>query len=62
VLSIEAARRLVPHQNATTVQVAIDVTAAVMWMIEHSRECVRMSDDLPHDPHSYISRKTPATI
>jgi homospermidine synthase len=49
VLSIEEARRLAPHQNATTVQVAIGVTAAVMWMIEHPREGVCVPDDLPHE-------------
>ena len=34
-LSIEESRRLVPHQNATTMQVAISVVAAVSWMIEN---------------------------
>ena len=34
-LSIEESRRLVPHQNATTMQVAISVVAALMWMIEN---------------------------
>ena len=32
-LSIEESRRLVPHQNATTMQVAISVVAAVLWMM-----------------------------
>jgi homospermidine synthase len=32
-LSIEESRRLVPHQNATTMQVAISVVAAAMWMM-----------------------------
>ena len=35
VLSIEESRRLVPHQNATTMQVAISVVAAAMWMVEN---------------------------
>ena len=48
-LSIEESRRLVPHQNATTMQVAISVVAATMWMIEHPAEGVRLPDDLPHD-------------
>ena len=48
-LSIEESRRLVPHQNATTMQVAISVVAAVMWMIENPAEGVRVPDDLPHD-------------
>jgi len=48
-LSIEESRRLVPHQNATTVQVAISVVAALMWMIEHPAEGLKLPDDLPHD-------------
>ena len=47
-LSIEESRRLVPHQNATTMQVATSVVAAVMWMIENpGRVC--SPEDLPHD-------------
>jgi len=48
-LSIEEARRLVPHQNATTMQVAISVVAACMWMIENPARGVNLPDDLPHD-------------
>ncbi len=48
-LSIQESRRLVPHQNATTMQVAISVTAAAMWMIENPAEGIRVPDDLPHD-------------
>jgi len=48
-LSIEESRRLVPHQNATTMQVAISVIAAAMWMIEHPAEGMKVPDDLPHD-------------
>ncbi|MFT3783640.1 MAG: saccharopine dehydrogenase NADP-binding domain-containing protein [Nibricoccus sp.] len=48
-LSIEESRRLVPHQNATTMQVAISVTAATMWMIENPEEGLLVPDDLPHD-------------
>ncbi|HEY5229239.1 MAG TPA: saccharopine dehydrogenase C-terminal domain-containing protein, partial [Opitutaceae bacterium] len=47
-LSIEESRRLVPHQNATTMQVAISVVAATMWMIENPEEGVRVPDELPH--------------
>jgi homospermidine synthase len=49
VLSIEESRKLVPGQNATTMQVAIGVVAATMWMIEHPHEGVCVPDDLPHD-------------
>jgi homospermidine synthase len=52
-LSIEESRRLVPHQNATTMQVAISAVAAAMWMIENPRRGVCVPDDLPHD---YILR------
>jgi len=48
-LSIEESRRLVPHQNATTMQVAISVVAAVMWMIENPERGVVVPDELPHD-------------
>jgi len=47
-LSIEESRRLVPHQNATTMQVAISVVAAAMWMIENPDRGVCVPDDLPH--------------
>jgi homospermidine synthase len=48
-LDIHETRELVPHQNATTLQVAASVLAAVLWMIEHPREGVLLPDDLPHD-------------
>lgn len=48
-LSIEQSRKLVPHQNATTMQVAISVVAASMWMMENPAEGVRVPDELPHD-------------
>jgi homospermidine synthase len=48
-LSIEESRRLVPHQNATTMQVAISVVAASMWMMECPNEGIRVPDELPHD-------------
>ncbi|HNW93396.1 MAG TPA: saccharopine dehydrogenase C-terminal domain-containing protein, partial [bacterium] len=48
-LSIEEARRLVPHQNATTLQVAISVVAAVSWMIDNPRAGVLVPDQLPHE-------------
>lgn len=48
-LSIEESRRLVPHQNATTMQVAISVVSAVMWMIENPAQGVCTPEDLPHE-------------
>jgi homospermidine synthase len=55
-LSIGESRRLVPHQNATTMQVAISVVAAVMWMIENPTKGVCVPDDLPHDYILKISK------
>ena len=49
-LSIAESRRLVPHQNATTMQVAISVVAASLWMIENPSRGVLVPDDLPHEP------------
>jgi homospermidine synthase len=55
-LSIEESRRLVPHQNATTMQVAISVVAATMWMIENPAKGVCSPDDLPHEYVLKISK------
>ena len=55
-LSIGESRRLVPHQNATTMQVAISVVAAAMWMIENPARGVLVPDDLPHDYVLKISK------
>ena len=55
-LSIEQSRQLVPNQNATTMQVAISVVAAMLWMIEHPERGICVPDDLPHDRILEISR------
>ncbi|HZZ70891.1 MAG TPA: hypothetical protein VFE24_01475, partial [Pirellulales bacterium] len=52
-LNIEESRRLVPHQNATTMQVAISVVAAVSWMIDNPAKGIRLPEDLPYE---YILR------
>jgi homospermidine synthase len=48
-LSIDESRRLVPHQNATTMQVAISVVAASMWMIDNPNKGFCTPEDLPHE-------------
>lgn len=48
-LDIAETRRLVAHQNATTLQVAASVLGAVAWMIRHPNEGVNVPDDLPHE-------------
>ncbi|MEQ1872928.1 MAG: saccharopine dehydrogenase C-terminal domain-containing protein [Ilumatobacteraceae bacterium] len=55
-LSIEEARAVVPHQSATTVQVAGSVIAAVTWMIENPNEGVCVPDDLPWDAVLDVAR------
>jgi homospermidine synthase len=46
-LSIEEARAILPHQNATTLQVAGSILSAVAWMIDNPNEGVCVPDDLP---------------
>ena len=48
-LDIDETRRLVPGQNATTLQVAAAVLGAVQWLLEHPQEGVRLPDELPHE-------------
>jgi homospermidine synthase len=49
ILPINEAKKLAPGQNATTIQVALGVVSAVMWMIKHPREGFCLPDDLPHE-------------
>jgi homospermidine synthase len=49
ILSIHQARALVPHQNATTVQVAISVVAGILWMIDHPQDGYLQPEQLPHE-------------
>jgi homospermidine synthase len=45
--TIEEARSVAPHQNATTIQVAASILGAVAWMLTSPREGVRVPDELP---------------
>jgi homospermidine synthase len=47
-LDIHEARRLVSHQNATTLQVAASILGALFWMIKNPRRGLCVPDDLPH--------------
>ncbi len=49
ILTIEEALTLAPGQNATTVQVALGIVSALMWMIENPRKGLCTPEDLPHD-------------
>ena len=48
-LGIDEVRSLAPGQNATTLQVAAGIVAAVLWMLENPREGIKTPEDLPHD-------------
>lgn len=47
-LGIEETRELVPHQNATTLQVAASVLGAVFSLIRHPNRGLVVPDDLDH--------------
>lgn len=47
-LTIDEARQLVPHQNATTLQVAASVLGALFWIIRNPNKGFCVPDDLPH--------------
>ena len=56
ILTIEETRKLAPGQNATTLQVALGVVSAIMWMIGHRCEGLCTPEDLPHDYVLKIAR------
>jgi homospermidine synthase len=47
-LTIDQARRLVPHNNATSLQVTAAVLAGVIWAIENPRRGVVEADEMDH--------------
>lgn len=60
-LSIAQARRLVPHVNATAVQVAAGVLAAVLWAERNPNKGLCLPEALPHeeilrDARPYLGR------
>ncbi|MFH1593206.1 MAG: saccharopine dehydrogenase C-terminal domain-containing protein [Candidatus Omnitrophota bacterium] len=48
-LDIHKSRELVPHQQATTLQVAISVVAAASWMIRNPKRGFLLPDDIDHE-------------
>jgi len=48
-LNIETAKKLVPNQNSTVIQVGAGMLGAILWVIENPNEGVCVPDDLPHD-------------
>jgi homospermidine synthase len=53
-LSIDEARAILPHQSATTLQVAASIVSAIQWMIDEPNKGLCVPDDLPHE---YILEK-----
>jgi homospermidine synthase len=47
-LTIEAARKLAPHNNATSLQVTVAVLAGVIWAMENPRRGVVESDEMDY--------------
>ena len=48
-LTIEEARRVAPHNNATSLQVTAAVLAGVVWAIEHPRRGLVEPDEMDFD-------------
>jgi len=48
-LSIDEARKVLPHQSATTLQVAASIVSAIQWMFVSPTSGVCVPDDLPHE-------------
>lgn len=55
-LSIDAARELVPHNNATSLQVTAAVLGGMIWAIENPRSGVVEADQLDHKRVMEIAR------
>jgi homospermidine synthase len=55
-LSIDEARRLVPYNNATSLQVTIAVLAGMVWAIENPRAGLVEPEDLDHERIMAIAR------
>jgi homospermidine synthase len=55
VLSIDETRRLVPGQNATTLQVAASALGAVFWMIKNPKKGVMVPDQMPHEEIMHVA-------
>ena len=61
-LSIDEARAILPHQSATTLQVAGSITGAISWMIDNPNEGVCVPDDLPWETVLGVARKYLGTL
>lgn len=48
-LDIHESRKLVPEQNATTLQVACSALSAIIWMIKNPEKGICIPDELPYE-------------
>ena len=55
-LSIDEARRLVPYNNATSLQVTVAVLAGMVWALENPRAGLVEPEELDHDRIMAIAR------
>jgi homospermidine synthase len=55
-LDINDARKLVPHQNSTTVQVAISVIAAALYALKNPEQGFCLPDDIDHEEILKVAR------
>ena len=55
-LSIDEARKLAPHNNATSLQVTAAVLAGVIWAIENPRAGIVEPDEMDHERVLEIAR------
>ncbi len=49
ILDIDKTRDLIPHQNATILQVSIGVVAGCLWILENPHKGVCFPEDLPYE-------------
>ena len=54
-LSIEEARKLCPHNNATSLQVVAPVLAGILWCIEHPDQGIVEADELPYEEIMHVT-------
>ena len=55
-LGIDEARKLIPRESATSVQVAASLIATIVWMIQHPNEGYTEPDYLPHEEILKVAR------
>ncbi len=60
--TIDEARGVAPHQNATTVQVAASILGAIDWILRNEQGGVRVPDELPYEQVLAVARPYVGTL